>query len=189
MLEAIATYINDRYGSRRGLVNYWRFDLQHRLGGFARYGEVNWSRVRNLVFVCHGNICRSPLAEAVARQQHGLNAESFGLECTDGAKADPRAVEFADKHGINLASHTARHIRAYNPKAEDLVVVMEPKHILHLPTNLTVAQTTLIGLWLDRPHPYIHDPFSSGGRHFEYCESMVVRGVQGIAEQWPQSRK
>lgn len=182
MLEALTAYINDRYGSRRGCMNHWRFCVQLRLGVFAQYAAIDWSRVENLVFICHGNICRSPLGEAVARQQYHLQSESFGLDCTDGALADPRAQAFAQGIGVDLSQHASRHIRDYEPQPCDLIVVMEPKHILQLPPLLSVTQITLVGLWLDRPQPYVHDPFSSSPHHFNYCEELVVRGVKGMAE-------
>lgn len=189
MLEAINLYINDSYGSKRGLLNLCWFGLQHLVGGFARYRDIDWSLVNNLVFVCHGNICRSPLSEAVARQRFQLNAESFGLDCRDGAQADPRALRFASNCGIDLTQHASRHIRQYQPEPHDLVVVMEPKHLGQLPARITAtAQVTLLGLWLSNPHPYVHDPYSSGDQHFERCEQMVVLGTEGIAARWQSSK-
>lgn len=188
MLEAINTYINNCYGSKRGLLNFWWFGFQHRLGRFACYRQVDWSRVSNLVFVCHGNICRSPLGEAVAQQRFRLSAESYGLDCDDGALADQRAVRFAGKLGIDLTQHASRHILQYEPAAGDLIVVMEPKHLLQLSHHITAkAQVTLAGLWLALPQPYIHDPYCSTELHFEHCEQAVVLGTEGIAAQW-QSR-
>jgi protein-tyrosine phosphatase len=189
MLEAITTYINDRYGSKRGLLNHWRFGVQYRLGRFAPYVRIDWTLVENLVFVCHGNICRSPLSEAVARQRFGLQSESYGLDCRDGAPADPRAIDFAQRNGIDLSAHTSRHIHAYQPAASDLVIVMEPKHLLQLPQPVAAqAQVTLLGLWKPRPKAYIHDPYSSDTRHFDRCEKAVVNGVKGIASQWQSNR-
>jgi protein-tyrosine phosphatase len=188
MLEAITTYINDRYGSKRGLVNHWRFGVQYRLGRFAPYAAIDWAQVRNLVFICHGNICRSPLGEAVARQRFGLQTESYGLDCRDGAPADPRAIRFAELIGVDLTAHLSRHIRHYRPSASDLIIAMEPKHLVQLPAPIAAqAQVTLLGLWKKQPRPYIHDPFGSEATHFERCEQSVVNGVEGVASQWQSS--
>jgi len=185
MLEAITSYINDRYGSKRGLLNHWRFGVQHQLGQFARYRAIDWTLVSNFVFICHGNICRSPLGEAVSRQRYQLKAESFGIDCRDGAPADPRAIHFSSNIGIDLTQHTSRHIRSYQPQPNDLVVVMEPRHLLQLPAQIReIAQITLIGLWQPRPQPYVHDPYGSGEQHFQRCEQAVVNGVEGMARQW-----
>lgn len=189
MLEAITRHINDSYGSKRGLLNLCWFGLQHLFGGFARYRNIDWTRVGKLVFVCHGNICRSPLGEAVARQRFGLAAESFGLDCRDGAPADPRALRFASSCGIDLASHASRNIRQYEPDQSDLVVVMEPKHLAQLPARVTAtAQVTLLGLWLSNSQPYVHDPYNSGENHFERCEQLVVLATEGIAARWQNRR-
>ena len=184
MLKVINALINDSYGSKRGLLHFWWFGLLYRVGSFARNRAIDWSRVGRLVFVCHGNICRSPLGEAVAQQRFQLKAESYGLDCRDGAPADIRAVRFASMQGIDLTGHASRHIRNYIPASGDLVVIMEPRHLSQLPEHVfATAQITLLGLWLSRPQPYIHDPYGSGERHFERCEQIVVAGTEGIAEQ------
>jgi len=185
MLDALKQYINDRYGSRRGFVNHFKFLFQQRCGNLASLAMVDWAKIDRFIFVCHGNICRSPLAEAVVRQRLHLSAESFGLDCTDGATADPRAIAFASTNGLSLTEHRARHIKNYQPRAGDLIVGMEPAHIERLMQIQTKdSMLTLAGLWASVPKPYIHDPFSAGEVYFSACENFVVESVEGMAEQW-----
>jgi protein-tyrosine phosphatase len=142
---------------------------------------MDWSRVDRLVFICHGNICRSPLAEYVARAA-GATAESYGLACGDQFPADPRAVQFGATLGLDMHAHRSRNISGYTPRSGDLLVVMEP---IHLPQTLAssggIAQVTLAGLWLARRHPYIHDPFTSNADFFTRCEVQVRDAAQRIA--------
>jgi protein-tyrosine phosphatase len=190
MLEVITGYINDHYGSKRGLLHHWRSRLQYQAGGFSACKEIDWSRVENFVFICHGNICRSPLGEAVAIQKFNLRAESYGLDCRDGAPADPRAQQFAKTIDIDLAQHCSRHIRSYKPALGDLVVAMEPRHLLQLPPHIaSIAQISLVGLWMTCPQPYIHDPYNTGAKYFERCEQLVVSGVEGVANVWQSYRR
>jgi protein-tyrosine phosphatase len=183
MLGRIKNYINYNYGSRRGWLNHHKFALHHRLGFFSQYANIDWNRVERLVFICHGNICRSPLAEAVARRA-GVQAVSFGLHCSDGREANIRAVNFADSIGLSLFEHRTNNIRHYVPSSNDLIVVMEPAHLLELsklPSNH--AQITLAGLWLPAANPYLHDPYSAVDDFFVLCESRVERAACLLVQQ------
>ncbi|MFT3929928.1 MAG: hypothetical protein QM709_06485 [Spongiibacteraceae bacterium] len=189
MLDAIKRYINARFGSKRGLLNFLKFKFLHRFGGFREQASIDWSSVTRLIFICHGNICRSPLAAEVARQRFNIAVESYGIDCADGAKADPRAVAFATSIGIDLDNHRARHIKNYQPQPGDLVIGMEPAHLVGLAKAMsTPVAATLVGLWGAKPNPYIHDPYSTGADFFTRCEQAVVEGVEGVACRWS-SRK
>lgn len=172
----VSNYIVDNFGSRRGLLNYSKYRMEQLLGRYKPYQGVQWERVERFIFICKGNICRSPLAWAYAAQQ-GAATESFGIDCRDGMPADPRAVDFAAGIGIDLSIHRTRSIRQLQPRAGDLLVVMEPAHLPPMAEYGRVAQTTLAGLWLPRPTPYVHDPYSSNPRYFQRCENNVVAAV------------
>lgn len=182
MLELIRSHINDHYGSRRGLLKHFKFTAHGWLGRFQRYKKIDWDRVDRVIFICQGNICRSPLAEYVARAE-GANTESFGLDCGDQYPADPRAIRFGTTLGLDLDPHRSRHISAYQPLPGDLLIVMEP---MHLPGAVAgsrgIAQVTLAGLWLRAPRPYIHDPYSSGDTFFARCETFVSEAARRIAQ-------
>lgn len=183
MLRNIKNYIDYNYGSRRGLLNHYKFALHHRLGFFSRYIHIDWSRVERLVFICHGNICRSPLAEAVAKRA-GAQAVSFGLHCSDGREANNRAVNFAGSIGLSLSEHRTNNIRHYLPSPNDLIVVMEPAHLLELSKLASNhAQVTLAGLWLPAANPYLHDPYSAVDDFFVLCESRVERAACLLVQQ------
>jgi protein-tyrosine-phosphatase len=69
-----------------------------------------------VLFVCAGNICRSPFAEGLARRlaaERGLDVEfaSAGEIALDGDRCPPDAVAVAKEYGVDLSSHRARRLR------------------------------------------------------------------------------
>ena len=84
-----------------------------------------------ILFVCMGNICRSPTVEAVARVEFaraGLQVEvdSAGTESYHvGQRADPRSIAMAEAHGYPLADHRARQLCAADFSRFDHLLVMD----------------------------------------------------------------
>ncbi len=188
MLKVITDHINNRFGSRRGLLSSVRFELIGKVGGFSRYRRIDWSRVERLVFVCAGNICRSPLAEAVARDC-GVPTASAGIACDGGHPADARAVELGSAWGLDLKRHRSMPIQRIRLSAGDLVVGMEPHHLISPVFGGDGAiQMTLLGLWGEPGKVYIHDPFNTGARYFEYCEHYVVDATKLMIKSWLRAR-
>jgi protein-tyrosine phosphatase len=189
MLEAITTYINDRYGSKRGLLNHWRFGVQYRLGRFSSYVEIDWSRVERLVFICAGNICRSPLAEAVATKLGG-QAISAGIACDGGHPADLRVITLAESWGLELNAHRSKPLQLIDLTPSDLIVGMEPHHLSGpLFGDQYSAQFTLLGLWGAPPRVYIHDPYGATPLFFECCEQYVMEATKLLVRRWLQRRE
>jgi low molecular weight protein-tyrosine phosphatase len=181
MLEPIVAYINENYGSKRGLLKTTKFGLLHKCGKFQKLYDLDWLRAQRFIFICAGNICRSPLAEARATSL-GLTSESFGLTCDDGFPADPRAAAFGAANGLDLSAHRSRNIAAYVPTPNDILIGMEPWHADSLQLHLGgCAQLTLAGLWLTPSLPYLHDPYSSSRSFFDKCEQRVIEAVDKMA--------
>jgi protein-tyrosine phosphatase len=84
-----------------------------------------------ILFVCLGNICRSPLAEGIMAdkaRKHHLNVEvdSCGFETFHrGDPADPRSAAVAAAHGIDLSNHVARMFNVRDFDNFDLIYVMD----------------------------------------------------------------
>lgn len=178
---SVTESIKNRYGSKKGLLRYIAYEVLRNLGVYHKFARVDFSQVKRLVFVCHGNICRSPLGEAVARQ-HGVAAISFGLDTRGNDSADPRAIAWAEAHGYNLQEHITKRVDQYEPRVGDLLIGMEPKHIRKLHARFAHApvQITLIGLWLKSPLAYLHDPYNAKPEYFSRCEDLVVDSARQI---------
>ena len=87
-----------------------------------------------LLFVCTGNICRSPMAEALAihrAQQLGMTieAQSAGVLAKDGLRASKKAVRALSEQGLNLESHRSQMLTASHLDWATRVFVMQLAHV------------------------------------------------------------
>lgn len=176
--------IKNRYGSKHGLLRYVKYSVLRMLGVYSRFNKIDFTNVTRLVFVCKGNICRSPLAEAVARK-HNIPSMSFGLDTRGNAPADPRAIAWASANGYDLNKHVTVRVDQYQPQPGDLLVGMEPKHAYELEQRFAQApvQITVLGLWLSRPLAYLHDPYNTNAQYFDLCETLVQAAVLELISQ------
>lgn len=88
--------------------------------------------IKSILFVCHGNICRSPYAAEAFRRLLSLAAGSPRMEVRSagfiapGRPAPPNAVAVAERHEVDLTQHRSQLLDARNVSEADLVVVMDP---------------------------------------------------------------
>ncbi|MDQ6973772.1 MAG: low molecular weight protein-tyrosine-phosphatase [Mariprofundaceae bacterium] len=93
-----------------------------------------------VLFVCLGNICRSPLAEVIAKHKvKELSApKNFHFESAGtgnwhiGGQADPRSANTAQRHGLDLSRHTAQQITHHHIHHWDYLVAMDHDNRLNL---------------------------------------------------------
>ena len=182
MVKYLSVAIKNRYGSKKGMLRYYKYKLLLCLGLYKKYQKIDLTKIERLVFVCSGNICRSPLAEVQAKKM-GFKAVSYGLHCAGGAPADPRAIEFAHKNNLDLTGHESVNIKDYQFSEGDLVVGMEPAHIKPIEAQgIPKECVAVLGWWLKPKRLYIHDPYNTEPYFFEYCESLVVSAVEAMIE-------
>lgn len=168
----------------QGVRRRWRrleAEIASRTGRLDRWKRIEWARVERLVFVCSGNICRSPYAEAIALRR-GVDAVSCGTTASGGATADPTAIKVADRFDIELRGHCSSRLVDLEIRASDLLVIMDTSH---LPSTLGVAeasgaQLTLLGLWDGQQPAVIRDPFGQPADEFEYCFQRIGSCMDGM---------
>jgi len=175
--------ISESYGCKTGWSLHQLYLAAYRLnlGGLRHFEHIEWNRVTRLVFVCRGNICRSPYAEARARRL-GLNATSCGFEVSSKSCVDATGVKIARQLGLELSNHQPRGC-GLSLAAGDLWVGMEPWHGRQLLrfSQGSGAQVTLLGLWCCRPRPHIHDPYGLGEGYFQTCFGIIDGAIEEVA--------
>lgn len=180
VLNVLIQTIKNHYGSKYGLKNQWKYSVMAKLGDFECYKQIDFTQIKRLVFVCAGNICRSPLAESIALKA-GVAATSYGLSCRGGDAADPRAIAYANQHGWDLRQHITKNIQLYTPQEGDLLVGMEPFHSKVLSEYFGSDKSiTLIGLWLPKSKAYIHDPYNANPIFFNRCEDEIASATLAL---------
>lgn len=92
--------------------------------------------MRSVLFLCLGNVCRSPYAAAsFGRMAPAVKVDSAGF-IGPGRSADDRAREVAKERGLDLSAHISKVVTASLVRAWDLIVVMDPRQRSELLRNL-----------------------------------------------------
>jgi protein-tyrosine phosphatase len=166
------------HGRRAGLARHAIAMIQWATGMLDPFGRVEWERVDRLVFVCRGNICRSPYGEAVARAR-GLAVTSFGLEADPGVAAHGPAERVAAERGVVLGAHRARARAQVALGPGDLVLTFEPwqARALRRSTAGTGAQVALTGLLIRPRRPHVEDPYGLSDEYFRECFAAIEAAV------------
>jgi low molecular weight protein-tyrosine phosphatase len=132
---------------------------------------------RAILFVCTGNICRSPTAEGVFRslaQKAGfeLRIESAGLgDWHVGQAPDERAQHHARQRGYDLSAQRARQVRRRDFEEFDLILAMDAGHLRELQQMAPPKHRAKIRLFVaDRDVP---DPYYGGPAGFEHVLDLV----------------
>ena len=180
--------ITRNFGTSRGLVRLGLSYLES-IPGISTARPPAPGSVRRLVFVCHGNICRSAFAEAVARRE-GLDAASFGLSTSTGKGAHPPAAEAALRLGYDLSDHATTNAPDFVPQEGDYLLGMEHRHLRKLAERegLSGLPRGLLGAYARPPFPPLHDPYKLDPAYMDVCLQRVEDAVKRLALTYPGAR-
>jgi protein-tyrosine phosphatase len=182
------SFVQSRFGTLRGLV---RLSLAHGevTLGTAGICRPDPARVRRLVFVCHGNICRSAFADVVARSA-GMRAVSFGLSTDAGKSAHPPAVDAAWALGFDMTQHRTVRDADYLREPGDYLLAMETRQLRRLAGDMRFADLprNLLGLYASPAVPHLHDPYELDDAYMRTCLRRIESAVVNLATAFPGAR-
>ena len=145
-----------------------------------------------ILFVCLGNICRSPMAEGVfshivSEAGHG---DRFYIESAGtgpwhvGNAPDPRAVAAAAQRGIDLSGQRAREVRLQDFEEFDLILAMDSSNHENLLRLAPKEHSHKVRLFLDhlpdREAREVPDPYYGGGDGFEAVLDLIEDGSREL---------
>ncbi len=174
-------WLNSNYGTHRGVVRLWISQIRFHLGYYRQYEKVQWDRVERPVFVCLGNICRSPFGHHYAAKSIESVA-SIGVSTTTGSPADPQAIKVAQLNGVDMTKHIATNIADYQPQKGDLLLMVEDRHLAKLGdiAKSDDVQITMLGLWGNKRFPLLYDPHHLSDEYFDICFKRIINAVDNI---------
>jgi 3-deoxy-manno-octulosonate cytidylyltransferase (CMP-KDO synthetase) len=148
----------------------------------------------SILFVCMGNICRSPTAEGVMRSivETGGNDFSVRIDSAgthayhEGDPPDPRAVRAALRRGINISSQKARAVQPADFHAFDFILAMDEDNLALLESMRPENSRAQVELFLNYSKASrsssIPDPYYGGSTGFERVLDMLVEAGRGLME-------
>jgi protein-tyrosine phosphatase len=158
-----------------------------------RNGVTPLKRVK-VLFVCLGNICRSPTAEGVFQmlvEEKGLSdrieIDSAGTSgWHEGELPDPRSSEEALRHGVDLSNQRSRAVRPADFQHFDYLCAMDSANLKELRRTCPKGQEKRLYRFTDFAPELgardVPDPYYGGDRGFENVYNVVLASAEGLLE-------
>lgn len=139
-----------------------------------------------ILVLCTGNICRSPVAEALFKQRFPTrNITSAGLGALVGEGVEPQARRLAEADGIDLSAHVARQVDNEMLRSADLILVMSDGHRRAVAERYSPAsgKTMLLTTWID--DSAVPDPYRKSPSAFEHVHRLLVKAADAWVGKMP----
>jgi protein-tyrosine phosphatase len=146
----------------------------------------------SILFVCMGNICRSPTAEGVfrARAERAGMAERLHIDSAGthayhvGSKPDPRSTDFAARRGIDLSTQRARQVAASDFASFDRIYAMDHDNLARLTAACPPQYRHKLGLFMQfasaSDADVVPDPYYGGAMGFDQVLDFIEDASDGL---------
>lgn len=134
----------------------------------------------NILVLCVGNICRSPIAEALLKKQYPQkNIDSAGLSAVVGNPVDPNSQAVMQPYDIDMSHHVAKQVNETLVMKADIIFTMSDGQTKWIEERWPYCRgkTFKIGHWIDKE---IADPYQHQQSAFEAARQDIVDSL----EQW-----
>ena len=160
---------------------------------------IKASTPSSVLLFCLGNICRSPTAEEIFRQQAAIAGLSMKVDSAGtgdwhiGHAPDERAQRHAKAHGYNINKLVARQVSADDFRDFDLILSMDAQNLADLQSiknGITNTDTTVakLALFSEEDPTYggddVPDPYTGDGDAFEEVIERIESSAQAWIESW-----
>src|SRR5262249_37930504 len=150
----------------------------------THFGDGQSDGVRRLLFVCHGNICRSPFAERLAKVRlEGCTVYSAGVRAKPHLRSPERLVQIAQAMGVDLEHRRSVRIGPAHVAWADLILVMDADNFSRVAADFpnAVKKMTLLGLFASTTSPVIGDPDPTSEDAILDVLDQIREAVNGLA--------
>lgn len=161
-----------------------------------RKNGVVSSHAMKILFVCLGNICRSPLAEGILKNKVAnlpIQVDSAGTAAYHiGENPDHRAVYIAKKHGVNIGKLKGRQFDVDDFDNFDAIYAMDKENLKHiLKLSRGPSDEAKVKLLVEELYPNsqgeVPDPFFGGPEGFEEVYKLLDEATDKIVERYSEN--
>lgn len=134
---------------------------------------------KNILIVCHGNICRSPAAEGLLKNKLGgrVNINSAGLGAVVNSPAEKRIQKILLDNGCDISAHRAVQLDKGMLRESDLILVMEQAHVEAI-TEMAPecrGKTKFLSHWDGRKE--VPDPYNKSDEVVNISLDLIYKSV------------
>ncbi|MEO6352046.1 MAG: low molecular weight protein-tyrosine-phosphatase [Burkholderiaceae bacterium] len=136
--------------------------------------------MKSILFICIGNICRSPMAEGLLKHaQPDLAVLSAGINALVGEPADPLSIALLRDHGIDISEHRARSLASWMVNEADVILTMDAGQKRFIENKYPESKSKVFRLCEDRQCD-ISDPYRHGPDAFRVAFNLISQGVDEL---------